>query len=648
MLSQQSDGKVQMYPSDENDLELNLGVIAYENVHAPVFHEWLKLDPVHRREAWIDRYVFYSCACCLGSYIGERLKHDFDGVNVFVADVFGNVAYLAEGRVSFTEEWFKGIDRLVEDFTNLNFISEARSLVAIGLRTGVKKYRGLAQSLAVHAAYLDALVGRREKALKVALRLVQSPYLLPSRRELPVLCQRLMYILAAGNHLREYRLVLWTGVSLLQASYTLRDIFSTQIAKTYRGTLRALITSDVPIKYRVPFLLSNLARVVSSVRLLGALGLDKPVRWVHLALLFFLDRFFIRKNELFRVANRVATGTVQMPPPKRPPWRIRQLWGKRRPPRILVTRAMGGIGDILMMTPGLRALAAKYPGAQIDFAIPKSFHSVVDGMPGVRLLDIDEDVINLYAYKRWINLTDCPAGRVESRQSPNVRRNRIEIFARALGVSKRRLKATIGFLPYYQVNGEELEWAKVRLAELNPKGKPVIGIQPYAADSYRNWPYMEQLVGELAQDHLVLVFHHEPMQGFNYPSVAKIVEPLRKSIALVSICSKLVVLDSSFLHFSAALKVPTIAIFGAISGRLRTRDYPNIQLLAPVKKEYPCYPCWRHEHKSCHLTNGRESICLRAITVQDVLMALQKDTNSWRGRVSPSRRLVNWIRYGRE
>ena len=641
--------RVHMHPPGEIDAEMNLGLIAYENVHDPVFHEWLKLDPVRKREAWCDRYVFYSCACCLGKYLEERLKHDFDGANAFVADVLSDVAFWADGQTSFTEEWFKGIDRLVEDFTKLNFIAEAQSLVAIGLRTGVKKFRGLALSLSVHAAYLDALTGRREKATKVAHKLVQCPYLLPSRRELPSLCHRLMYILAAGNRIWEYRLVLWIGVSLMQASHAARDAFSAQIAKTYRGTLRALITNDVPLKYRIPFLLSSLARLLSSSRLLGWTGMDKPIRWVHLAFLFlFLDRFFIRKNELFRVANRVATGTDQMPPAKRPTWRISQLWGVRRPPRILVTRAMGGIGDILMMTPGLRALAAKYPGAQIDFAIPKSFHSVVDGLPGVRLLDIDEDVINLNAYKRWINLTDCPAGRVESRQTPNVRRNRIEIFARAMGVSKRRLKATIGSLPYYQIKSEEHEWAISRLAELNPEGKPVIGIQPYAADSYRNWPYMEQLAKELARDHLVLVFHHEPMQGFEYPSVAKIVEPLRKSIALASVCSKLVVLDSSFLHFSAALRVPTIAIFGAISGRLRTKDYPNVQLVAPKKNEYPCYPCWRHEHKPCHLTNGRESLCLRSISIDDVLSKLNKTEEKCTKMNFIGQRIIDWVRYGRE
>lgn len=638
--------RMKTQPPSAIDAEMNLGVIAYENGHDLVFHEWLKLDPVSRREALRERYVFYSCSCCLGSYIGERLKHDFDGANAFVVTVFGDVAYLAEGHASFTEEWFKGIDRLVGDFTNLNFIAEARSLVAIGLRTGVKKYRGLALSLSVHAAYLDALTGRREKASKVALKLVQSPYLLPNRRELPALCQRLIYILAVGNHLREYRLVLWTGVSLLQSSYVLRDAFSAQISKTYRGTLRALIASDVPLKYRIPYLLSNLARVLSSVGILG-LGLDKPVRWIHIGLLFFLDRFFIRKNELLREANRLALENTTQPKPKRKGWSYSKLF-ERRAPRVLVTRAMGGIGDILMMTPGLRALSIKYPNSQIDFAIPKSFHPILEKLPGVRLLDIDEDEIKLHDYRRWINLTDCPAGRVENRQSPNVRRNRIEIFAKAMGIYKYRLTKSVGLLPFYQTNNDELDWAKDYLNKLNPQGRPVIGVQPYAADSYRNWPHMEQLVSELAKNYFVLVFHHEPTQGFEYESVEKVVEPIRKSIALASLCTKLVVLDSSFLHFSAALKVPTIAIIGAISGRLRTKDYPNVQLLAPSKREFPCYPCWRHEHKPCHLTNGRESICLRSIEVEDVMAEIVMNGASHQRDFSITVKTINWIQYGGE
>ena len=643
MRQNQNPARVHLHPPGEFDTEVNLGVIAYENIHKPVFHEWLKLDPDRRRDAWLDRYVFYSCACCLGAYVEERLKHDFVGTNAFVADVIGEIVYLANGRTSYTEEWFKGINRLVEDFTTLNFIAEARQLVAVGLRTGVRKYPGLAVSLSVHAAYLDALTGRREKATKVALKLVQSPYLLPSRRELPSLYQRLMYILASGNHLWEYRLVLWTGVNLLQANDAVRDAFSAQIAKTYRGTLRALITNDVPLKYRVPFLLSNAARVLS-----GRLGLDKPIRCVHLGLLFLLDRLFLRKNELFCNANRVALSHPPVSSPMRHAWRTFRAVFVHRTPRILVTRAMGGIGDILMMTPGLRALAAKYPQAKIDFAIPKSFHSIVEGLPGVQVLDIHEDPIDLSAYNRWINLTDCPAARVESRQYPDVKRNRIESFAKAMGVSKWRLKLNRRFVPVYQIKEDERKWARARMMELNPEDRTVIGIQPYSADSYKNWPYMRDLVKRLSETYCVLIFHHEALDEFEGSHVHKIVEPLRRSISLASLCDWLVVVDSSFLHISAAIGIPTIALFGPTSGKVFCRYYNNVKYLTPSKPAFPCYPCWRNEHKPCHLTNGRESICLRTITVEDVLTEIQTKAYARNGDHSLIKDVIHWIRYGRE
>jgi len=302
----------------------------------------------------------------------------------------------------------------------------------------------------------------------------------------------------------------------------------------------------------------------------------------------------------------------------------------------------------LTMTPGLRALAIKYPNAQIDFAIPKPFHPIFENFQEVRLLDINEDHIDLSSYRRWINLTDCPAGQTESRQYPNVRSNRIEIFARAMRIRKWRLRWSVGFQPVYRVKPEEISWAKEYLADINPRGLPVIGVQPLAADTYKNWPHMEMLVRRLSTDHLVLVFHHREITGFAFENVIKVRETFRRCAALVSQCSRLVVVDSSFLHLSGALGIPTIALFFATSGRVVTRYYPNVRVCTPDKSEFPCYPCWRNEHKVCHLTNGRESICARSITVEQVMGALRTDVDHWRVRPNPLARLKTWILYGRE
>ncbi|WP_155420101.1 glycosyltransferase family 9 protein [Burkholderia cepacia] len=634
------DAAMRVVLAQDVETDIGLGAIAYENVHAPVFHAWLKLGPDDRVSALRDRYVFYSYCCSVGTYVAELLRHDFAEGNLFVSDVLHNISLLVEARISFTEEWFKGIEKLVDELTGLNFLPEARALVAVGMRTGVRKFPRLMQSLSVHAAYLDALAGRVDHACQVALRLIQRPYLLPSRKELPAFCHRLVYVLAAGNRLREYRLVLWTGLALRHTSGALRDSFAAQIAKTYRGVFRALVLNgDVPLKYRVIILPSYIANVISSVPPLRSIGLHKPFRLLGTMVSYLSDRFLIKKGELFRSANRAPERSVAR----------KQSTGVRlKERRILVTRAMGGIGDLLMMTPGLLAMKKKYPNAAVDFAVPKSFHAILADLPGIRLLDIDEESIEIHKYKRWINLTDCPAGKVESRQYPNVRQNRIEIFARSMGVSKLNLRRTTGFLPFYRVQDDEREWAIKYLQKVNPEGLPVIGVQPFAADSYRNWPYMEKLVEELSKKYCVLVFHHEPLAGYQFNNVIKVVEPLRNGIALANLCERLIVLDSSFLHIAAALKIPTIAVFGAISGRLRTKDYPNIQLLAPSKKEFPCYPCWRHEHKPCHLTNGRESICLRSISVDSVVSGLDKNLTQWHDTPSIGNKIITWMRYGGE
>jgi ADP-heptose:LPS heptosyltransferase len=626
----------------EANASLNLSGIAYEYNHTPVFHAWLYLDRESRRQALRDHYVFFSVMCCVGSHLADLLKLDFGKANEFVAEILDAIWYLAQGTIDYPEEWFRGMEKIAGTLTDYNYLPEARSVVAVSFRTGVAKFPGLAQSLTVHAAYLDALVGKREKAAKSALRLLKRPFLLPNRRELPKLYQKLMYVLSASNHLDEYRLILWKGVSSFHADGALRDNFAGQIVTTYRGAFRALLHRDVPFAYRLPFLLGNLARIIAGNRFLAPMRVHLPVRRLHSISLYLLDYVTFRKP----IASKIIVR-----PPRTMGSDVRRRFAPPRRAtnrRILVTRAMGGIGDLLTMTPGLTALAIKYPNARIDFAIPKSFHPIFENFPVVRLLDINEDPIDLSDYHRWINLTDCPAGRTESRQYPNVRSNRIEIFARAMGIRKWRLRWSTGFKPIYRVKPEEQSWAEEYLAGVNPRGLPVIGVQPFAADTYKNWSQMETLVRRLSSDHLVLVFHHREIDGFVFDNVIKVRETFRRCAALLSRCSRLVVVDSSLLHLSGALGTPTIAVFFATSGRVVTRYYRNVRICTPEKSEFPCYPCWRNEHKVCHLTNGRESICARSITVEQVMEALRTDVEHWRVEPNPLTRLKTWVLYGRE
>ena len=638
-------GAVPSHGAVDTGAPLELGRIAFENHHAAVFHAWLDMAAEARRDALRDRHVFVSVSNCVGAHLADQVKLDREQANQFVAALDESVAWLAQGRVGFTEEWFHGLEQFAGALTDHNFVTQARAVTALGLHTGAYRFPRFAQALAVHAAYLDALMGRHEEAAAAALRLVNRPFLLPNRRDLPRMYQKLMYVLANSGHLAVYRQVLWKGVSSLHARGALRDGLVDQIVKTYRGVFRAVLRGDAPLLHRLLLLLADVARLMAKVPVLAALRAHLPLRWLHIGCLYVLDRL---------IFFRPAAAWPQKPPRAESVHLLDRLrtWARpgssEGPRRVLVTRAMGGLGDVLTMTPGLQALVRRSPRLEIDFAIPQSFHALLDGLQGVRLLDINADTIDVTHYHRWINLTDCPAGRVEAHQFPNVRHNRTEIFARAMGISRRRLARDTGFLPFYRVTPEEQAWARQTLAEMNPRGLPVIGVQPFAADSYRNWPHIQVLVARLAEHALVLVFHHEDPAGFEGANVVKVVRPLRQSVALLALCERLVVPDSSFLHFSAALGIPAVAIFGAISGRVRTRNYPNVRLIAPTKSEFPCYPCWRHEHKPCHLTNGRESVCLRSIGVEQVIEAVDalplvraRSDGAWT-------HLKSWVLYGRD
>jgi ADP-heptose:LPS heptosyltransferase len=624
---------------------LELGRIAFENHHAAVFHAWLDMASQARREALRDRHVFVSVSNCVAAHLADQSKLDREQANRFVEELGETLDWLAQGRVGFTEEWFHGLEQLAGAFTDCNFVTQARAMAALGLHTGAYRFPRFAQALAVHAAYLDALMGRREEAAEAALRLVNRPFLLPNPRDLPRMYQKLMHVLSNGGHLAEYRQILWKGVASLHARGAVRDAFVDQIVKTYRGVLRAVLSGEAPLMQRLLLLLGNSARLTVKVQALAALRVHQPLRWLHTGCLYALDRLMFLRPAAAWPQKPQRAGPVHLLDRLRRWARPRQTLRTRR---VLVTRAMGGLGDVLTMTPGLQALARRSPGMVIDFAIPQSFHGLLDGLEGVRLLDINADTIDVTHYHRWVNLTDCPAGRVEAHEFPNVRHNRIEIFARAMGISRRRLARHAGFLPFYRVSPQEQAWARQTLAEINPRGLPVIGVQPFAADSYRNWPHMQALVARLAGHALVLVFHHEAFEGFEGTNVVKLVRPLRQSVALLAQCERAVVLDSSFLHFAAALGLPAVAVFGAISGRVRTRDYPKVHMIAPAKQEFPCYPCWRHEHKPCHLTNGRESICLRSIEVERVVDALQTLPQVPTVRRGLGARFVSWLLYGRE
>lgn len=598
-------------PLDDLCHSFDLRSAAFENTHEPVFYASLRLPRESRRESLQNRYVFFSFAVSFGPYLRRKIPLEFRESCSELEAVVNDIKWLQGKSSSFSEEWFKGIDILARDICDLNFISESFTLVRIAQESGAFKFPRIAISLSVQEAYIDSLAGRHASAAKIALHCVKRPYLLGGgNQDLLHTVNRLRYTLAGGGHIHAYRILLWIGVNQL-TEIKQRNSFVKQLADTYRGGFRAFISSDVPLVYRLPYLIAMLAKALHLHPFFRLLRLDSLAHYWHLSVLYCFQKCLHSKTGLFKKILNPGSkphneyASVQGSSPDK---------AVQKAARILVTRAMGGVGDILMMTPALMALRKKHPLAQIDFAIPISFHAIIEGLPGINIIDINNSEINLSTYHKWINLTACPAGKVESRQYPNVRSNRIDIFGKALGVWR-----LTHHKPFYAFQQQEVNWSGAYLRSINPQNLPVIGLQPISADTYKNWPFSPALATHLSKNNLVLVFHHEDLPEFAGENIIKVLQPFRRSAALLRHCKALVAVDSAFVHLAAALEIPTVAVFGPTSGKVFCRHYPTVSYVAPPEKAFPCSPCWRNEHTPCHLTGGRESICLKSISIKTVV-----------------------------
>ncbi len=162
----------------------------------------------------------------------------------------------------------------------------------------------------------------------------------------------------------------------------------------------------------------------------------------------------------------------------RTPGKNRRREGKRD---IFVSRAMGGIGDLFVMTPGLRALSKRY-ATRVKLVIDRKYFDIFRNNPHVETIDIDSSPIDVSACRAWYNLTLCPAGRYEAARRPFVKKGRVELFAEGMGVTRAQLNR-YGWDTECLLDDDQIAFrdAFVRKAEFG--ARPLVGVQPYARDS---------------------------------------------------------------------------------------------------------------------------------------------------------------------
>lgn len=293
--------------------------------------------------------------------------------------------------------------------------------------------------------------------------------------------------------------------------------------------------------------------------------------------------------------------------------------GKER--RVLISRAMGGIGDIMMMTPGLHALAQRSKSS-VHFATRRQFFPVLANNPDVKLVDIESD-IDLATYSQWHNLSNCPAAAYEARARPQVRKGRVELFAGGMRVSKKELDR-YGIQPRYVLSDGQREFAKTLRERGRAKGLALFGIQPYSREDYRYFPGIFDVIARIAAENLIVILHTAPTQAAAHPNIVSMHgHSLDQSIAALSACDYFLSVDSGFFHIAAAFDIPAVGIFGPTGANARSHANHRHLIVEPPHR-MPCVPCWRNEDIPCYLSKTEQSACLNSITVEQVTASVKR------------------------
>lgn len=290
---------------------------------------------------------------------------------------------------------------------------------------------------------------------------------------------------------------------------------------------------------------------------------------------------------------------------------------------VLITRMQGGIGDVMTMRPGAVALARRKRRGRVVFATNRSYFPGFSTDDPFDLIDIEGAPIDVASFGKWINLSDCPAVRIESLEFPKVRTDRITIFARAVGVrfwpwSYKAKTPPMTFPP------EILQRAEEVVAAGSAPGQTRIGIQLRAAETYKDVPEMLEVARRLAERHAVFVFDHRlipRLETDRFTAVDN--QTLPVAIAMVTLMDAVIAPDSSYLHMAGINRIPCLLAAGPTDGKVRVKPYRNARYL-DMRWKLACIACWRHEFNKCALSNGYESICMKLLRPPVVIEALEK------------------------
>ncbi len=328
---------------------------------------------------------------------------------------------------------------------------------------------------------------------------------------------------------------------------------------------------------------------------------------------------------------------------------------------------MGGIGNMIFLTPALRALRKALPSSTLSFLLgPYGAEKVLEGSPYLdQMIRVKPDEITglsaniklIRQLKRLdfdLSITStgtnpvksgllCALAGIKYRLGENIRRmgffynlkvpfdrNKHEVESNIQLIQ--RLGIEVGDRTLFiQKSKEDQNSAHKYFKQHNLEGKLVVGLHPGSGihqAGFKRWSKerFAQLADRLnadlgasvilfgGADETELADEIKDMMG-SAPLITAGKTTLSETAAIIEQCRLFLSNDSGLLHVACAVNTPVIGLFGPTSPK-RTGPYSGSS--AVIRKDLACSPCYSGKPVRCdHLE------CLNLITVEDVLQEVK-------------------------
>jgi ADP-heptose:LPS heptosyltransferase len=317
---------------------------------------------------------------------------------------------------------------------------------------------------------------------------------------------------------------------------------------------------------------------------------------------------------------------------------------RQRPFRVTCLRQLGGIGDMLMVTPVFRGLKEKY-GRGCHVTVATSWDYQAGALPQILRNNpfVDEIVRvepHIFATKwmranKWefravpnVNIPFCVIDTDlvielsvicaitetrEMREPEGVRTHRTDIWCQAANVEPSTKRPVLNLTDFEIAEGRR--WCDENLGD----GRR-IGVVLRAQSQARTWPYAKEFCTDLARSGF------KPVSiDFSERAHEMIPACLGKNIrqvgAIIANLDAVVAPDTGILHLAGAVGTPILGIFGSSDGDLRMREYAGHY--TDPRKFVTCGPCWYNNTCLQDEKPQNHYLCLKRITPRLVLSELE-------------------------